>query len=125
MNAQLGNFGTIAQIQANHERTGGFFFKNSSFHNSRINSNVYERCVFVTSERNDMPYCAPRPRVYTVRLALASGGIETLGEYGGYSTRSQAHAAAKRMAAALKDGTLAYNPQTYKWEYVELPLNNN
>ena len=88
-------------------------------------SEVYGRCVFVTSERPNMIFSAPQPRSYTVRLALANGGIETLGEHGGYSTRAQAHAAAKRAAAALKDGTLAYNTHTYKWEYVELPLNKN
>jgi len=126
MNMQLGNFGSITVIKNNHESRGGHFFQNSSFHNSRIGSNVYGRCVFVTSECMNPSHWTPNPqREYTVRLALADGGIETLGEYGGYSTRAQAHAAAKRMAAALRDGTLAYNPQTYKWEYVELPLNND
>lgn len=123
MNAQLGNFGSITVIKNNHESRGGFFFQNSGFHNSRIGSNVYGGCVFVTSEKMRPSHWTPNPqREYTVRLALANGGIETIGEYGGYSTRAQAHAAAKRAAEALKNGSLAYNPQTYKWEYVK---NNN
>ena len=67
-----------------------------------------------------MPYFAPQPRVYTVRVAMADGSIETYGSLGVYATRAEAHREAAWLGKALRDGTVAYNSQTYKFEPVEL-----
>lgn len=118
----IGNFGSTSQIIANNAREGYYFFSKGALKsfNSRVHDVVYGNCVFVTSEKNDMPYCAPQPRVYTVRIAMADGSIETYGNMGDYATRAQAHRQAEWLGNALKDGTVAYNFNTYKFESVEL-----
>ena len=88
--------------------------------NSRVHDNVYGGCVFVTSEKNDMPYCAPQPRVYTVRVAMDDGSIETYGSMGDYATRADAHADARWLAAGLRAGTIVYD--TSKYEFVEASI---
>lgn len=118
----IGNFGSISLIKATNARNGWFFFSKGAMRsfNTRVHDAVYGGCVFVTSDRNDIPYCSPQPRVYTVRIAMANGSIETYGNMGDYATRAQAHAEAQWLGKALKDGTVAYNPTTYKFEPVEL-----
>jgi hypothetical protein len=113
---------SISQIKANNARNGYLWFSKGAMRsfNTRIHDVVYGQCVFVTSERNDMPYCAPQPRVYTVRIAMEDGSIETYGSLGDYATRSQAHTQAQWLGKALRNGTVAYNPTTYKFETTEL-----
>lgn len=113
---------STSQIKANNARNGYYFFSKGALKsfNSRIHDVVYGQCVFVTSERNDIPYCRPQPRVYTVRIAMANGSIETYGSMGDYATRAQAHRQAEWLGNALRNGTVAYNPRTYKFESVEL-----
>lgn len=115
----IGNFNSISQIKRANENAGRYFFSDGTMRmfNCRVHDAVYAGCVFVTSERNDMPYCAPQPRVYTVRIALVDGSIETFGSLGDYATRAQAHREAQCLGDALKKGTVAYNPNTYKFEY--------
>jgi hypothetical protein len=118
----IGSFYSISQIQNNNASNGYYFFSKGAMKsfNTRVHDAVYGGCVFVTSEKNDMPYYAPLPRVYTVRIAMADGSIETYGSLGDYSTRAQAHAEAQWLGKALKDGTVAYNSKTYKFEPIEL-----
>lgn len=118
---QLGNFNQTFQIKRANENNGYYFFSPGAMRgfNSRVHDVVYGGCVFVTSERNDIPYSAPQPRVYTVRIAMANGSIETFGSMGDYATRAQAHRQAEWLAKALKNGTVAYNPSSYKFELVE------
>ena len=113
---------SISQIKANNARNGYYFFSKGAMRsfNTRIHDVVYGQCVFVTSERNNVPYSRPQPRVYTVRIAMEDGSIETYGSLGDYATRSQAHAEAQWLGNALRNGTVAYNPNTYKFELVEL-----
>jgi hypothetical protein len=122
MSKTIANVYSTSQIIANNARNGYYFFSKGALKsfNSRVHDVVYGNCVFVTSEKNDMPYCAPQPRVYTVRIAMADGSIETYGSLGDYATRAQAHRQAEWLGNALKDGTVAYNPNTYKFESVEL-----
>ena len=122
MSYTIGNFYSISQIKATNARSGRYFFSKGatkSF-NSRVHDDVYDGCVFVTSEKNDMPYSAPQPRVYTVRIAMDDGSIQTYGSLGDYATRYDAHSTAKWLGKALKLGTVAYNPSTYNFEPVEL-----
>ena len=116
------DFNIIEQIIRANENSGRHFFSPDSmrFFNCRVHRDVYNGCVFVTSERNNTPFCAPQPRVYTVRIAMADGSIETYGSLGDYATRSQAHTEAQWLGNALRNGTVAYNSTTYKFEPVEL-----
>ena len=118
----IGNFSTISQIKRLNESSGRHWFSPSSMRwfNSRVHDNVYGGCVFVTSEKNDMPYCAPQPRVYTVRVAMDDGSIETYGSMGDYATRADAHADARWLAAGLRAGTIVYD--TSKYEFVEASI---
>jgi hypothetical protein len=120
--ASIGNFYSISQIQTTNASNGYHWFSPASMRwfNSRVHDAVYSGCVFVTSERNDVPYRASQPRAYSVRIAMADGSIETYGSIGDYATRSQAHTQAQWLGKALKDGTVAYNSSTYKFEPVEL-----
>ena len=118
----IGNFGSISLIKATNARNGYYFFSKGAMKsfNTRVHDVVYGNCVFVTSEKNNIPYCAPQPRVYTVRIAMEDGSIETYGSLGDYSTRAEAHREAQWLGDALRDGRVAYNPRTYKFELVEL-----
>ena len=89
-------FRTIQQIINFHESKGMHFFSAGSkrFFNSRIHSDVYGGCVFVTSEKFDWK----SPRLFTVRKIDQNGNIETIGDFQGYDTRSKAHTAAKNFA---------------------------
>lgn len=118
----IANVHSTSQIKANNARNGYYFFSNGAMRsfNTRVHDIVYGNCVFVTSERNNIPYCAPQPRVYTVRIAMADGSIETFGSLGDYSTRAEAHREAQWLGDALRNGMVAYNPNTYKFEPVEL-----
>jgi len=118
----IGNFSTISQIKRLNESSGRHWFSPSSMRwfNSRVHDNVYGGCVFVTSEKNDMPYCAPQPRVYTVRVAMDDGSIETYGSMGDYATRADAHADARWLAAGLRAGTIVYD--TSKYDFVETTI---
>ena len=122
MSNTIGNYHSISQIKHNNARNGRHFFSRGAMRgfNSRVHEAVYSRCVFVTSERNDMPYCAPQPRVYTVRIAMDDGSIVTFGSIGDYATRAQAHSQAKWLGKALREGTVGYNPKTYSFESIEL-----
>lgn len=113
---------SISQIIANNGRNGYYFFSKGAMRsfNTRVHDVVYGNCVFVTSERNDIPYCRPQPRVYSIRIAMADGSIETYGSLGDYANRAQAHREAQWLGNALRDGHVAYNPNTYKFEPVEL-----
>jgi hypothetical protein len=113
---------SIPQIIRANENSGRYFFSKGAMRsfNTRVHDVVYGQCVFVTSERNNIPYARRQPRVYTVRIALEDGSIETYGNLGDYATRSQAHTQAQWLGKALRNGTVAYNPNTYKFELVEL-----
>tara|TARA_Y100000289_G_scaffold41425_1_gene41053 strand:- start:615 stop:1058 length:444 start_codon:yes stop_codon:yes gene_type:complete len=115
----IGNFNQIFQIQRANENGGRHFFSKGAMRgfNSRVHDVVYSGCVFVTSERNNMPYSAPQPRVYTVRVAMADGSIQTYGSVGDYATRYDAHSTAQWLGNKLKNGSMVYCSQTY--DFVE------
>ena len=86
-------FRTINQIIALNKSVGNHFFSPSSmrFFSSRVHSEVYNGCYFVTSER----YNWTSPRLYTVRKANPDGTIETIGDFQAFTTRAKAHTFAK------------------------------
>ncbi len=122
MSYTIGNFNQLFQIKRANENSGRHWFSKGAMKgfNSRVHDVVYSGCVFVSSERNDMPYSAPQPRVYTVRIAMADGSIQTYGSLGDYATRYDAHHTAEWLGKALRNGTVAYNPNTWSFESVEL-----
>ena len=100
-------FDTIDDVKAANARAGFYFFSQDTlrFFSSRISSHVYGHGVIVTSERNEID---GQPRRYSVRLALPTGEVETLGEFQNFATSGQAHAFARKVAALWSPIALAY-----------------
>ena len=65
------------------------------FFGTRVHSQVYAGKYFVTSEYKGF---GDYERAYTVREAREDGSIDTVGDFLGYETRAEAHAAARKMA---------------------------
>ena len=88
---------SISSIIHLNKSNGSHFFEPSAmrFFNSRIHSKVYGGCIFVTSEKQSWRH----PRKYTVRIAYADGSIESVSSFQQYSTKYQAHQAAKLLSA--------------------------
>ena len=99
MTSQYANVSTIYAAQRLHENNGMHFFSPNAmrFFSCRIHSNLYRGCVFVTSEKSSWDV-----RKYTVRAMKSDGSIETVGEFQGYETRSQAHTAAQNFARTIR-----------------------
>ena len=87
---------TIDQIRDANRALGHHFFDRDTlrFFGSRIGETVYGGRYFVTSEKPPFG-----PRRWTLRVALDSGAVETVGEHCAMP-RSRAHALAVRAAAA-------------------------
>ena len=115
MTTTIGSFSSVSQIKRLNESSGRYFFSPAAMRGfrSRVHDSVYGGCVFVTSEKNDMPYCAPQPRMYTVRVAMADGSIRTYGSIGDYATRAEAHSVARLLAAGLKAGVMVYDDSQF------------
>jgi len=94
-NKQYANVSTIRQLIALNESIGRHFFRKDTMKafGSRIHSDIYGGCVFVTSEKQSYMH----PRKYTVRIMHSDGSIETASSFQQYSTRYAAHSAAKHL----------------------------
>jgi len=90
-------FETMRDIKNANHRAGFNWFDAGTmrFFNSRVGTKVYGGRYFVSSEQN-----GDNPRRYTVRKALPSGRIETVGDFGAYKTLGEATKEARRLAAA-------------------------
>ena len=90
---------SLTQIKQANKAAGFHFFDDRTmrFFGSRASRTIYNGCLFVTSEQNLRD---GQPRLYTIRRAMPDGSIETVGEFQQYTTREQAHAAAKALAHA-------------------------
>lgn len=93
-NQQYANVRHVGQLINLNESNGYYFFNKRTMRafNSRVHSDIYGGCVFVTSEKQGW-----LERKYTVRIMRANGSIETCSSFQQYSTRYQAHAAAKHL----------------------------
>jgi hypothetical protein len=80
-----------------HERAGGFFFRNTKWHRGINYPMVWPMpdgsSLFVTSEKSGHD----ARRTYSVRQCFQSGRIDTIGEYGEYSTKAKAERVAARI----------------------------
>ena len=95
-------FKTIADVRYANQQLGHHWFDRSSmrFFNTTIESSLYGGRFFITSERMD-----PRhPKKYTVREALPTGEIKTVGEFHRMTSIEDARDAARNLA---RDGVLA------------------
>ena len=94
-NQQYANVRRVGQLKHLNESNGYYFFNENTMRSfySRVHSDIYGGCVFVTSEKAGYNH----PRKYTVRIMHANGSIETCSSFGQYSTRYQAHAAANHL----------------------------
>ena len=89
---------TICHVKSYCWNRGSHFFSPDTmrFFSSRIQTTPpYKGRVFVTSERMNWN----SPRLYTVRVVKPSGHIETIGDFGGFTSRQSAHRFAEKYAA--------------------------
>lgn len=87
---------TLAEVKRRNRAAGFHFFEAGTmrFFNSKVETGVYGRGYFVTSETPDHDV----PRLYTVRLARETGECQTVGKFRGFPTLADAVAAARRCA---------------------------
>jgi len=88
---------SMNQLIRYHENHGYHFFKpfNVRFFRSRVQTlPPYKGRVFVTSEKSGWD----APRYYSVREISPEGGVSTVMEFQGFSSRYSAHAYAKAYA---------------------------
>ena len=89
---------TMKQLKELNKKKGLHFFSRDTmeFFNSYIQRNdPYNGCVFVTSES----YGYYGQRLYTVRAMHSNGAVSTISEFQQYTTRKEAHKAAKFLAS--------------------------
>ena len=100
----LPNFGTIKQVEAHNENAGHYFFSPDTrrFFRSRIHSNVYGGCVFVTSEKL-VTRTKRYQRAFTVRMIHENGSIDTVGEFQAFTTRHSAHFYARLIGEEINE----------------------
>ena len=88
----------IRQIKYDNKASGFCFFSPGTMRvwASRVHSQVYGGCIFVTSEKNQS-WRYEFARAYTIRMIDRTGSIRTIGEYQAFETRYAAHTYAKRL----------------------------
>mgnify|MGYP003121203573 FL=1 len=89
---------TICHVKSYCWNRGSHFFSPDTmrFFSSRIQTTPpYKGRVFVTSERMNWN----SPRLYTVRVVQPSGNIQTIGDFGAFTSRQSAHRFAEKYAA--------------------------
>ena len=93
----------LDDVRTANDRAGGNWFSRGAlrfFASRLVFTDLVRAGLFVSSERfNDRT-----PRLYTVRVALAEGSIETVGQFQGHQTRRAALREVERLAAILRDG---------------------
>lgn len=91
------NFSNVEEVRKANKAIGHHWFNRSSmsFFNSQVigGDKLINKRFFISSEQFD----ASSPRLYTIRLALPTGEVDTYGEFQAYETRKDAIAAAHRI----------------------------
>lgn len=95
-----GDYKTIAEIKRKNAETGRYFFSPSTmrFFNSRVSDRIHGGCLFVTSEKRE----DTDPRRYAIRVAHASGDVESVTDVLYFARKMDAENAASRIAAIMK-----------------------
>ncbi len=88
---------SINQIIDEAKNAGSHFFSKDTlrFFSSRIHSEIYGGCYFITSERDN--YRDNNPRFYTIRKYEGGLKVETVGEFCQYTSKAQAISAVKKL----------------------------
>lgn len=86
----LYTYSTIADVKSVNKSVGGHFFGAGTmrYFNSRVETELYRGRYFITSEKHDND-----PRLYTIRQALPTGEVETVGDFQQYHSIEAARAA--------------------------------
>ena len=94
---QSRQYSSIKEIIEDAKQAGSHFFDTATmkFFSSRILPTLYNGRYFITSERDS--YRDSNPRVYTVREYMGGGDIRTVGVFGQYRFRQQAHSAIRKL----------------------------
>ena len=117
---QIGSFPSVSAIRNLNAANGYHWFKPDTlrFYRGKVYDVLYGTAVFVSSEQHSMPYRAPEPRKYSVRVGMSDGSVLTYA-FACYDTIGEARAEAKWLARALDSGEMFYCPQ--KCEIVARP----
>lgn len=94
----MSTFTTIADVRAANKAAGQHWFERGTmrFFQTRIESALYGGRCFITSEQ--CPIGTGHPRLYSIREALPTGRIETVGEFQQYRHIEDAREAARKLA---------------------------
>ena len=79
------------------------------FFSTRLHTNFYGGCVFVTSDKN-----FEGDRMYSVRVGMDNGSVHSYA-FVEYDTRSKAHKEAKWLGKALASGDAIYDTNQHKF----------
>ena len=92
-----GPFRSIYDIKLANRQHGHHWFEPSTirFFKSRVGDTTYGGRFFVSSEQFDYK----SPRLYSVRVALDDGSVETVGDFQEYASRSGAVSRIKSILA--------------------------
>lgn len=92
------NFANVEEVRQANKAIGNHWFDAGSmrFFNSQVigSDKLINKRFFISSEQFD----AGSPRLYTIRLVLPNGEVDTYGEFQAYETRKEAIAAAHKIA---------------------------
>jgi hypothetical protein len=92
-----GQYLSVTQIKRHNEDIGHHFFSPDTlrFFKSKVYEDLHLGQYFITSEMNN--YATNGQREYTIRRANGTGGIDTVGEFGQYSSLKSARNALKKI----------------------------
>lgn len=114
----IANHTYLSQIKSSNRINGYHWFDPDTlrYFKGKVYEGVYGGCVFVSSEKNDMPYRPPQPRKYSIRVAMSDGSIQSYA-FHMYDSKREADKEAKWLGSALQNGTMRWCNETY--EFVE------
>ena len=103
-----GTFKSLFQFRQFNYQQGNHWFDISSmkFFSTRLHTNFYGGCVFVTSDKN-----FEGDRMYSVRVGMDNGSVHSYA-FVEYDTRSEAHTEAKWLGKALESSEMVWNDHT-------------
>jgi len=106
-----GTFKSLFQFRQFNYQQGNHWFDISSmkFFSTRLHTNFYGGCVFVTSDKN-----FEGDRMYSVRVGMDNGSVHSYA-FVEYDTRSEAHKEAKWLGKALASGDAIYDTNQHKF----------
>ncbi len=111
-----GTFKSLFQFRQFNYQQGNHWFDISSmkFFSTRLHTNFYGGCVFVTSDKN-----FEGDRMYSVRVGMDNGSVHSYA-FVEYDTRSEAHKEAKWLGKALESSEMVWDDHTCDFVSTEL-----